>query len=115
MSRLTGGVVLGVLFLSQASVFAEGERTYGIVIKDHHFEPAELRVPVGEKIRLVIDNQDRTPEEFESHDLKREKVIPGNSRGAVMVGPLEAGTYHFVGEFHEDMAKGVIVAEQKEE
>ena len=46
-----------------------------LVIKNHRFEPAELRVPAGQKIRLIVHNQDSTPEEFESHELNREKVI----------------------------------------
>jgi len=53
---------------------------------------------------------DDTPAEFESHDLKREKVIPGNSEGTLILGPLKAGTYSFVGEFHEKTAKGSIIA-----
>ncbi|MBL8483149.1 MAG: cupredoxin domain-containing protein [Rhodocyclaceae bacterium] len=82
-----------------------------IVIRDHKFEPAEVKVPAGKKVKLVIDNQDATAEEFESHDLNREKVIPGKSRGSVLVGPLKPGKYAFFGEFHEATAKGVIVAE----
>jgi plastocyanin len=88
---------------------ADGELT--ITIRDHRFDPAELRVPKGKKIRLTIDNQDPTPEEFESHELNREKVIPGKSKGYVYIGPLEAGRYPYFGDFHSKTAKGVIVAE----
>jgi hypothetical protein len=82
-----------------------------IKIKDHRFTPAEVRVPANQKIKLVVVNEDRTPEEFESHELKREKVIPGNSRAQIFIGPLKPGRYPFFGEFHEATAKGVIVAE----
>jgi hypothetical protein len=58
----------------------------------------------------VVENRDSTPEEFESHSLKREKVIPGKSSATILIGPLKAGEYKFVGEFHEATAKGVIVA-----
>jgi plastocyanin len=84
---------------------------YTMVIRDHRFEPAELVVPVGEKIRLQITNHDATPEEFESHALNREKVVAGNSRITLYVGPLEAGRYPFFGEFNEATAQGVIVAQ----
>jgi len=80
-----------------------------LVIKNHRFEPAELVVRAGQKVKLVIHNQDATPEEFESHELNREKVISGNGTAAVYVGPLEPGRYPFVGEYHEDTAQGVIV------
>ena len=82
-----------------------------IKLKEHRFAPAEVRVPANQKIKLVVVNEDRTPEEFESHELKREKVIPGNSRAQVFIGPLKPGRYPFFGEFHEATAKGVIVAE----
>jgi plastocyanin len=82
-----------------------------LTIKEHRFEPAELKVPAGKKIKLIIDNQDASAEEFESHELNREKVIPGNSRASVFIGPLKPGKYPFYGEFHESTAKGVVIAE----
>ena len=84
---------------------------YKLTIRDHRFEPAELRVPAGKKIKLIIDNQDPSAEEFESHKLNREKVIPPKSTGFVFVGPLSPGKYPFIGEFHEKTANGVIIAE----
>ena len=59
----------------------------------------------------MIDNQDATPEEFESHALNREKVIAPKSKGSVFIGPLKPGKYPFVGEFNEKTAQGVIIAE----
>jgi hypothetical protein len=82
-----------------------------LTIRNHRFVPAELRVPAGKKIKLVIHNQDPTPEEFESHELNREKVIPGNSKVPIFIGPLAPGRYPFVGEFNQSTAKGVVIAE----
>jgi len=82
-----------------------------IAIKDHLFQPKELHVPAGKRILLKVDNQDTTPEEFESHELKVEKVIPGGTTGTVRFGPLEPGRYPFFGEFNEATAQGVVVAE----
>lgn len=84
---------------------------YEIVIKDHTFTPDEIQVPAGEKIKLVVHNQDPTPEEFESDDFRREKIIAGNSKATIFVGPLEPGKYHFFGEFNLDKANGYLVAE----
>lgn len=81
-----------------------------IAIRDHKFEPAELAVPAGVKIRLSIENHDATPEEFESHELNREKIVVGNGTITVFVGPLEAGRYPFFGDFHQETAQGVLVA-----
>lgn len=82
-----------------------------LAIKDHKFEPAELRIPAAAKVMLVVENQDSTPEEFESHDLHREKVIAGGRTAKIPVGPLKPGTYKFFGEFNQDTAQGVLIAE----
>jgi len=82
-----------------------------LVIKNHHFDPAELRVPPGQKLKLAIRNLDDTPEEFESYQLNREKVIGAGQSASIYIGPLKPGRYPFFGEFHEDTAKGVIVVE----
>jgi plastocyanin len=82
-----------------------------LVIQNHRFEPEELRVKAGVKIKLTVMNQDPTPEEFESFELNREKIIPGNGKGFVFIGPLKAGTYPFFGDFNQATAQGRIVAE----
>ncbi len=87
------------------------DNEYLLTIRDHRFEPAELRVPAGKKIKLIVDNQDATPEEFESHELNREKVIPPKSKATIFIGPLVAGRYPFIGEFHDKTANGLIIAE----
>lgn len=84
---------------------------YMLTIKDHQFHPAELTIPAGTKIKLRVENLDATPEEFDSHELNREKVIAGGSTATIYIGPLEPGRYPFSGEFHQDTARGVIVAQ----
>ena len=81
-----------------------------LVIRDHRFEPEEVTVPAGQKIKLVVHNQDHTPEEFESHELNREKVIPGGAKATIFVGPLSPGSYPFFGEFNPKTARGRIIA-----
>jgi plastocyanin len=51
-----------------------------LTIQAHKFTPAEVRVPAGQRIKLLVLNKDDTPEEFESAQLGREKVIPGGSQ-----------------------------------
>ncbi len=80
-----------------------------IIIKNHKFQPAEITIPAGKKMELIIDNQDPTPEEFESHELNREKIIAGNSKARIFIGPLTPGRYPFFGEFNEATAQGVII------
>ncbi len=82
-----------------------------LTLKDHHFTPAELKVKANKRVMITVVNDDVTPEEFESKKLKIEKIIPGKSKGIVRIGPLKPGRYPFVGEYHEDTAKGVVIAE----
>lgn len=84
---------------------------FTIVIKDHQFAPAEIHAPAGEKLKLIVENQDPTPEEFESNDLRREKIIAGQSKATILVGPLEPGKYHFYGEFNADSANGYLIVD----
>jgi hypothetical protein len=83
---------------------------FALVIQNHQFQPAELQIPAGQKVRLVIENRDPTPEEFESYELNREKIIAGNSKATVFIGPLDAGRYPFFGDFNQKTAKGIIIA-----
>jgi plastocyanin domain-containing protein len=82
-----------------------------LTLKDHKFTPAEIKVPANKRVKLTVVNDDPTPEEFDSSDLKVEKVVPGKSKGIVRIGPLKPGRYKFIGEYHEFTAKGVVVAE----
>jgi hypothetical protein len=91
-------------------VVCAAEADLTLIIKEHRFQPSELVIPVGKKVKILIVNQDSTPEEFESHSLNREKVIAANSSASIYVGPLDAGSYKFFGEFNEATAQGVIIA-----
>jgi plastocyanin len=82
---------------------------YKLVIKDHQFQPAEITIPAGTKVKLLVENQDSTPEEFESYLLNREKIIAGNSKVTLFIGPLSAGKYPFFGEFNPKTAQGIII------
>ena len=84
---------------------------FTLVIESHRFVPAELKVPAGQKIRLLVENRDSTAEEFESYDFNREKIVPGKGRIALFVGPLKPGRYEFFGDFHADTARGFLIAE----
>ena len=88
----------GLAAFSVAARAAEPEIV--LTLKDHRFTPTEVNAPAGQKLKLVIENQDATPEEFESYALNREKIVPGGGRIVVYVGPLKPGRYEFFGEFN---------------
>ncbi len=82
-----------------------------LTIEENRFQPEEVRVKAGAPFVLVVTNRDKTAEEFESRELRIEKVIPPGKTVRLRVPALKAGTYPFVGEYHEKTAKGRIVAE----
>ncbi len=98
----------GLLVIGAASAHAQ---EYVLTIKDHRFTPTEIKIPANKRVQITVVNDDPTPEEFESHEMKVEKVIPGKSKAVVRVGPLKPGRYPFFGEFHEATAKGTLIAE----
>lgn len=103
--------LISALCLASASPAAALAQDLTITIKNHRFEPAQSRIPARKRINVTVVNSDATPEEFESRKMKVEKVIPGNTKAVIRIGPLEPGRYEFVGEFHEKTAKGEIIVE----
>jgi plastocyanin len=105
---LAPAFALAVLGLPSMTAAAQ---EFNLAIRDHKFEPEEIRVPAGKRVSIYVSNEDATPEEFDSSALKVEKVVPGKSKGLVRIGPLAPGRYEFIGEFHAETAKGVVIAE----
>ncbi len=98
-------------FLIAPMVHAAEVPSFALTIKDHRFEPSTVTIPADTKVLLRVKNADTTAEEFESHALKREKLIPAGTEATIKVGPLKPGTYPFFGEFHEATAQGELVVE----
>lgn len=107
---LTRSLIAFSLAAALAPALADELPRYQLTAKDGRFAPETIEVPAGKKFRLVVTNAGPGPEEFESHELNREKVIPAGSKAEIIIGPLEPGTYGFFGEFHPKTAKGQIVA-----
>lgn len=89
---------------------AMGEREeFHIEIRNHLFYPAEIQVPSNTKVKLRITNYDETPEEFDSFDLNREKVIFPKRTATIFIGPLPPGEYAFFGEYNPNSATGKVI------
>ena len=108
--RALAFVCMAVMAALAAPAVASAQE-FNLVIRNNRFEPEEIRVPANKRVSIYVSNEDATPEEFDSTALKVEKVIPGKSKGLVRIGPLAPGRYEFIGEFHADTAKGVVIAE----
>ncbi|CAN5248256.1 hypothetical protein BH11PSE14_BH11PSE14_23340 [soil metagenome] len=103
-------VSIASVALMFAGIAAAAPPEFTLTLRDHRFVPAQLVVPANTKFKLVVINEDATPEEFESHELNREKIVTGKGRITVFLGPLKPGKYPFFGEFHMDTAQGALIA-----
>jgi hypothetical protein len=108
-SRLAALLLLPCISLGAPTLAAEPE--IGIVIEGHRFTVTEVPAPAGQKLRLIVENRDNTPEEFESYALNREKIVAPGSKVVVYVGPLKPGRYEFFGDFNPTTARGWLVVQ----
>ena len=111
MSRSTVTIVLGILICLPVLCWAADQEKYTLIIKDHKFVPDQLVIPANQKIKLIVDNQDLTEEEFESYELNREKVVSGGKQIVIYLGPLKQGSYQYFGDFNPKTARGTIVVQ----
>jgi plastocyanin len=104
-------LMVATLATTSGPATAADPREIPLTIENSRFSPEEVKVKAGEPFVLVVTNKDKAPEEFESKELRIEKVVPAGKTLKIRVRALKPGTYPFVGEYHEKTAKGRIVAE----
>ncbi len=102
---------LGLGLVAGTAVAGDQPTPTELLIKDHRFSPAEIRLPAGKPAVIVVRNEDTTAEEVESTQLQIEKVVPAGAQSRIRLSPLETGRYLFMGEFHPETAQGVVIAE----
>lgn len=100
-------VVPALLLICTVPAFAE-EPTIAITLRDHQFVPAEVPIPSGVKVQLMIRNEQAIPAEFESTSLHREKIVAAGGGVSVFVGPLDPGRYEFFDDFNQ-ATRGFLV------
>jgi len=107
-SRITTLIFLLVIAMNFSAAATEKPEIV-IEIRDHLFWPSEVVIPAYTKVKLLVYNRDASPEEFESYELNREKVIMGNRKAVIFIGPLPPGEYPFFGEFYPGTAQGKVI------
>jgi len=108
-AALLWAILLAVALAAPVTARAEAEPSPVITIDGQQFQPKELTLPPGQKVKLTIRNKGTLPAEFESYDLSREVVVPAGGEVTVYVGPLEAGRYEFFNDFNQSMRGAVVV------
>jgi hypothetical protein len=107
--KYSAQIFIFLLFTFGMVAMATASHVVTINLQNHIFEPSVITIPENIKIKLVIVNHDASPEEFDSFDLNREKVIFAKSKAVLFIGPLPKGSYDFFGEFHPETAQGKVV------
>ncbi|MBO0903469.1 cupredoxin domain-containing protein [Jiella sonneratiae] len=93
-----------------APALAADVPTFEVTLKDHKFSPSEIEVPANQRFQIKLTNADATADEFDSTDLRVEKVVGGGQTGVIRVQPLVPGRYQFMGEYHAATARGIVTA-----
>lgn len=84
--------------------------TFEVVAKEGRLFPERLEVPIGQRIKLVVKNQGKSPIEFENLAMRIEKVLAPGATSFVVLPKLKPGEYEFIDEFHMDTGKMIVVA-----
>jgi cupredoxin-like protein len=104
-------VILGLapLLALEKPVFAAEEPTFAIEFKDGTVTPTRIEVPAKTRFRLELKNSGKTAAEFESNEMKKEKVLAPGTTSSLIIRTLDPGEYKFFDDFHQQ-ARGVLVA-----
>lgn len=111
ITRRTQFIVATALWLAAGSGFAGAEEllTLKLTAKGGRFYPETIEVPAGARFKIIITNEGPGPEEFESDNPRREKVLGAGATSFLVFPALKPGVYPFYGEFHPETAKGRII------
>jgi plastocyanin len=96
--------------LAAASMLAHADDavTVKLEMADGKLTPARIEVPAGKRIRIEVSNTGKGAAEFESVELRKEKVLAPGADSVVVIAPQTPGEYKFFDDFHQS-ARGVIV------
>ncbi|VFU08957.1 Cupredoxin-like domain-containing protein [Methylocella tundrae] len=102
-------LVLSLLLIG-APLSADEEPTFTLEFHDGKVAPLRVEVPANTRFKLELRNTGDTPAEFESAELRKEKVLAPNSTSILVFRTLDPGEYQFFDDFHPDAPKAVIIA-----
>lgn len=103
-------LAMAVLFAGVATTTAAADvPEFHLLLQDHQFQPATLKVPANTRFKVLVTNRNAMPSEFESADFNREKIVLPNSTITVFIGPLKPGSYRFFDDFHQATVGTLVV------
>ena len=113
VKQLPAALLLAASIALPSAARADDPFAIGLTLKDHKFEPPEIKAPAGKPIEITLKNEDDSFDEFDSNSLRTEKIVTGHQTITIKLKPLAAGRYPFQGEYHAKTAQGLLVVEQE--
>ena len=110
-ARIIAALAFALILAAPFTACAEDEEaTFRIEFRDGKITPQRLEVPARTRLRLQLVNAGDTPAEFESKELRKEKVLAAKSESVLVIRTLDPGEYPFFDDFHPDAPPAVLVA-----
>ena len=78
MRAVVLAIVLAALGVPGTPAFAQ---EFNLVIRNHKFEPEEIRVPAGKRVSIYVSNEDATPEDIEEMAAIVEEAVRAGAVG----------------------------------
>ena len=99
-----------VAMVLTGAALADDDPVFRIDFKDGVITPRRLEVPANRRFSIELHNLGETPAEFESRELRKEKVLAPGTSSVLVIRTLEPGAYDFFDDFHPDTPPAVLVA-----
>lgn len=107
---LLSHLIAATALATAAPLHADDLPTFTLVMRAGRFVPETIEVPANTKFRLLLKNEGPGAEEFESVEMRKEKVLAPGASSFLIFQPLKPGAYKFFGEFHPETAQGRVIA-----
>ena len=111
VTRRGATFALGAALLLAAGISrAEDDPVFRIEFNDGKVTPQRLEVPAKRRSKLELHNVGKEPAEFESKELRKEKVLAPGASSTLVIRTLDPGEYDFFDDFHLDAPPAVLIA-----
>ena len=80
-----------------------------VEMRDGAIIPEIIEVPANTRFKLEITNTGKSPVEFESTELKREKALAAGATSSIVFRTIDPGRYDVFDDFHPE-SKATLVA-----
>ena len=108
-TSIFAAAIVGVSLALVAMPVQAQDATIKLEMKDGVLTPNPLEVPAKKAFKLEIKNTGKTAAEFESKDLRKEKVVGPGKTVTIDFRPLDPGEYAYFDEYHEAMTKNAKI------